>query len=54
MRPDLEKGTRRELTVFLDDTVGIGGSVETRHQDEGDVAKAIKGISLVSTCGPLE
>jgi len=23
--------------VFLDDTVGIGGSVETRHQDERDV-----------------
>jgi hypothetical protein len=41
-----------ELTVFLNDTVGIGGSVETRHEDERHVAVANKAVvsPLISTC----
>ena len=51
----MKKGVGEALTVFLDDAVGIGGSVETRHQDEGDVAEANKRMesSPISTCEPL-
>jgi hypothetical protein len=43
-------------TVLLDDPVGILGRVETRHQDEGDVATGVNvmGCDVVEREGERE